>query len=68
MKKTSKKPDQKFVPRHLALKGGKTKREYIQACKEKGIEAVYSGRRIINDEGVVVPTKGFYTRVIGNLE
>lgn len=66
MKKTSKNLNQKFVPRHLALKGGKTKADYIQACKEKGIEAVYSGKRVF-EEGAVVRTKGFYTRVVANL-
>lgn len=67
MRETLMKSNQKFIPRHLALRRGKTKADYIQACKEKGIEAVYSGRRIIDDKGAIVRTQGFYTRVIGDL-
>lgn len=56
----------KFVTMKMALKGGKTKADYIQACREKGLLARYSGKVIVEpglvkDEVTEVQrAKGFY--------
>lgn len=50
---------EKFVTVKMALKGGKTKKDYVQACLDKGFRAVYSGKEVV-EEGEVSRTKGFY--------
>lgn len=56
----SKSPTRRFVSVRMALKGGKSKADYIEACKEKGIRVVYSGKEIVDEEGKVTRGRGFY--------
>lgn len=50
----------KFVTKKMALKGGKTKQQYLSACADKGIKAVYSGKTSYGLDGEVLRTPGFF--------
>lgn len=53
-----------FVSRSLALKGGKSKADYISACKEKGLKPVYSGKTVYDKEGNMVRESGFFVTLV----
>lgn len=56
---------EQFVKRSLALKGGKSKKEYVAQCAEKGLKARYSGKVVRDSEGKILRHQGFYLTPIG---